>query len=88
MSTIDGREVDGVADLLLFLFRRGTPGTKAITRSLLCWLGWVLEASSFWGNASTDALVDAPVPVAARRARRLGRGLVVALARARDKVAV
>ena len=50
--------------------------------SLLEALGWAIDRSSWWGSASTDVLLDAPVPMGHRRARRLDPALVQALAHA------
>lgn len=65
--------------LLQWLWRQSGPSTKAVLRSLLCWLGWVVESAQFWATAPQDPLLDAPVPLANRRARRLDKHMLQAV---------
>eukprot|EP00974_Lingulodinium_polyedra_P043779 4203070-Lingulodinium_polyedra.AAC.1 len=41
-------------------------------RSLCCRVAFVLELKARWARLSTDALLDTPVPRAAKRPRRVG----------------
>ena len=39
--------------------------------NLLCLLAWAIERGPLWAQSSPDVLVDAPMPLAGRRARRI-----------------
>ena len=71
--------ITSLQDLLVWLVRCSSRPALVLLRSLLCWCGWVLSEGDFWSSASTDALVDAPVPRGPRRARRLDRAFVRSL---------
>ena len=51
------------------------PVAKALVRSLLCSLAFLLDASPLFATSQDDALCVAPVPMGARRARRIDDNL-------------
>eukprot|EP00974_Lingulodinium_polyedra_P056876 5471132-Lingulodinium_polyedra.AAC.2 len=61
-----------VGSLLVGLSKQGAGSRLAsLLRSLCCFLGWHAETAGWWQRMSEDAFLDAPVPRAAKRARRI-----------------
>ena len=71
-----------LADFLLWLSAHGGEPCKVVTRSLICWVAWIIEGSDFVKQCSSDALLDAPVPMGRVRARRIDPSLKRALGEA------
>ena len=78
---VGGAKFVHVVDLMVWLVQRGGRRCRSVARSLLCWVGHVGDRQELWETMSTDALVNAPIPMAAKRARRLDPLLVDALAK-------
>eukprot|EP00974_Lingulodinium_polyedra_P024193 2344245-Lingulodinium_polyedra.AAC.1 len=58
---LDGEKWTSLVDLLLWLYKQGRQTMLVVGRSLLCWLAFVIESSSYFDSGSEDALLDAPV---------------------------
>ena len=74
-----------VVPLLLWLVMESGRSSRAVARQFLIWVAHVLERGPFWDRGTTDALVAAPVPRGAKRARRLDAALAEAVAAAAAK---
>ena len=68
--------------LALWLTGGSGKRTYIAAHSLLSWLSWLLEHSSLWEQASSDALLHAPAPQGVTRSRRIDPVLRQALGRA------
>eukprot|EP00969_Alexandrium_andersonii_P051520 2262782-Alexandrium_andersonii.AAC.1 len=58
----------------------GGRSVKDMAMHFLLWVAWVVETGPLWNKRNTDASVAAPVPAAAKRARRLDPDLGHAVA--------
>ena len=74
-----------VSDLLICLIPLADARSKQIVASAARLVGFMVDQPSFWDTCSRDALLDAPVPKGAKRARILGPVLVDAVAEAAGK---
>lgn len=71
-----------VLTLLLALIGVCIPEVVALTRSLVCSIGYCVEQSDLWAKASTYQLMDTPLPMGVRRSRRPSQGFRRALGKA------
>ena len=58
-------------DLLIFLSSSSGSGMEWLFLDLMSWIAFHIECGPWWGEMSEDAIVDAPVPMATSRARRI-----------------
>ena len=77
----EGQEWLDIVDLMVYLVGFKKMPEQGLGRSLFVSIAWMLDHSDLWSTSSSDALVDAPVPIGAKRARRLDGNLLQAVAR-------
>ena len=86
LVTCPGHEVQAPAielvSWVMWLCTKAPSRWKPVTRSMLCCIGFVVEHGPLWDESSIDALMDAPVPLGPKRARRLDPALTSAVAAA------